>query len=78
MPTRAPRPADRMFARDGTFVAIFVTWALCVFVVQTGQAWFTTALVLLQDLGVGLLGTGIACPECRFRKRCCEHPSDVV
>jgi hypothetical protein len=75
MPTRAPGPADRRkLARDGSFAAIFVTRALCLFVVQTGQAWFTTALILLQDLGVGLLETGIACPECRFRRRFCVHP----
>jgi hypothetical protein len=75
MPTRAPGPAELlMFARDGTCAAIFVPRALCLFVVQTGQAWFTTARILLQDLGVGLLETGIACPECRFRRRFCVHP----
>jgi hypothetical protein len=58
MPRRAPGPADRrMFARDGSFAAIFVPRALCLFVVQTGQARYTTALILLQDLGVGLLET---------------------
>jgi hypothetical protein len=77
MPRRAPGPADRMFARERTFVASSITWALCLFEVQTGQAWYTTARILLPQLDVGLFETGISCPECRFRKRCCVHPSDV-
>jgi hypothetical protein len=67
-------PTAGMFARDGSVAAIFVTWALCASEVQPGQAWFTTALILLPNFSVGPSATGIACPECRFRRRLCVHP----
>jgi hypothetical protein len=60
MPTRAPGRADRRDVREGRDFCSHLRSAGTVRVrgLQTGQAWYTTALILLQDLGVGLLETG--------------------
>jgi hypothetical protein len=41
----------------------------------TAPVPYANRVGLPQDLGVGLLETGISCPECRFRRRRFVHPA---